>query len=95
MEQLLAERIFGIPWVVLALLALAVAVVFVVVDTSAGTNGLRWLATRWLHSLCWLLLGLAALAMARVTPLPAGWAVPLAAGGGVAYLVFLLATLTR
>jgi hypothetical protein len=94
-ESLFAERILGIPWSVVALAAFGVAVVFVLIDTSAGTIGLRWIAMRWLHSVCWLLLGFAALAMARFTPIPQQWAVGLAAAGGAAYLGFLAATLTR
>lgn len=91
MDQLFAERILGVPWTALMLGALAVALVFVFVDTSAGTTGLRLVAARWLHPLCWLLLALAALAMARITPLPANWAGPLAALGGAAYAGFLVA----
>lgn len=89
MDRLFAERIYGIPWTALALVAIGVAVVFLVVDLSAGATGLRFIVVRWFHALVWLLLALAALAMARITPLPAAWAGPIAAAGGVAYLVFL------
>lgn len=88
-DLLVAERIFGVPWTVLALVALAAAVLFLVVDLSAGATGLRWVVVRWFHSLCWLLLMLAALAMAGITPLPAEWAGPIAGTGGVVYLAFL------
>jgi hypothetical protein len=88
-----AERIWGIPWTIVALLALAVAVIFVFVDTSAGATGLRYVVVRWFHSLCWLLLALSALAMAGVTPLPANWAGALATSGGIVYAIFLAATL--
>jgi hypothetical protein len=94
MEWLVAERIYGIPWIVLALVALAVAVVFAVVDLSAGATGLRYVVVRYFHSLVWLLLAIAALAVSRVTPLPAEWAGLIGAAGGVAYIVFLGFTLT-
>lgn len=86
------ERIYGIPWSILAVFALAVAVVYAVVDMGAGTNGLRWLLVRWGHPGAWVLLGLAALAMTKLTPLPAGWAGPIAAAGGAVYLAFLAAS---
>ncbi|WP_137151683.1 hypothetical protein [Devosia sp. FKR38] len=89
MTRLFAERLWGVPWSVLAVLALVIAAIYVVVDTSGGAVGLRWWVLRWLHSLCWLLLALAALAMARITPLPPHWANGLALAGGVAYAIFI------
>ena len=44
-------------------------------------------------TLCWLLLALAALAMARVTPIPVTWAGTLSTLGGLTYAIFLSATL--
>jgi hypothetical protein len=88
------ERIFGVPWSALVVFALAVAVVYVAVDMGVGATGLRWLLVRWGHPVAWLLLALAALAMTKLTPLPAAWAGPLGAAGGVAYLAFLVATLS-
>ena len=35
------ERIFGVPWSVLVVFALAVAAVYFVVDMGAGTTGIR------------------------------------------------------
>lgn len=46
MDRLLAERIFGVPWTALAAVALAVAAVYLFVDTSAGSSGLRWIVMR-------------------------------------------------
>ena len=89
MTRLFAERIWGVPWSVLALLALAIAVIYVVIDTAGDAAGLRWWVLRWFHSLCWLLLALAALAMARITPLPPQWANSLAVAGGAAYAIFI------
>jgi hypothetical protein len=88
------ERFCGIPWSVLALAALGIAVVYLFIDTSAGATGLRWLIARWTHSLCWLLLAVAALAMSKLTPLPAAWAGPIGATGGALYLAFIVTTLS-
>ena len=89
MDKLLAEKIWGIPWSLLALMALGVMAVYLVLDTSHGATGLAWFVLRWFHSLCWLLLALAALAMAKVSPIPAQWASPLAVAGGLTYAVFM------
>jgi hypothetical protein len=94
MDGLFSERIFGVPWSVLVVFALAVAAVYFVVDMGEGTTGLRWLLVRWAHPVVWVVLALAALAMTRLTPLPAAWAGPIGAVGGVLYLAFLVATLS-
>lgn len=93
MDRLLAERLWGIPWSVLALVALGVMVVYLVLDTSHGATGVSWLILRWFHSLCWLLLSLAAVAMAKITPMSVGWATPLAVAGGITYAIFMLTSL--
>ena len=93
MDRLLAERIWGIPWSILALAALAVAVVYLVLDTSGQSTGANWVVLRWFHPLCWLLLALAALAMSQLTPLSPGWARPLAIAGGAIYAIFLATSL--
>ena len=93
MDRMLAERLWGIPWSVLALAALGVMAVYLVVDTSHGTTGSTWVVVRWFHSLCWLLLALAALGMAKITPIPATWARPLAIGGGLTYAAFMATSL--
>ena len=90
MDRLLAEKIWGIPWSALALVALGVMAVYLVLDTSQGATGISWFILRWFHSLCWLLLALAAFSMARVTPMPADWARPLAIAGGLTYAVFMV-----
>lgn len=92
MDGLFGERIFGVPWSLLVVFALAVAAVYLVVDMGAGSTGMRWVIVRWLHPVVWVLLALAALAMTKLTPLPAVWAGPIGAIGGVAYLVFIAAT---
>jgi hypothetical protein len=94
MEQLFAEKLWIIPWFVLALVAFGVAGVYVFVDTSGAATGVRWLILRWAHPVCWLFLALAALAMARITPLPASAAGPLGMIGGVLYLAFVVTMLT-
>jgi hypothetical protein len=88
-EQLFAERIFGIPWMVAVLIAVGVAVAYMIIDTAGASSGWRWFILRWFHSLCWLCLAVAALAMTKATSLPAGWAGPIGAVGGVIYLVYL------
>jgi hypothetical protein len=93
MDKLLAEKIFGVPWTILVAIALVVAIIYVFVDTSAGATGLRWIVMRWFHSLCWLLLALAALAMARITALPVSWANPFGIAGGVTYAIFIATTM--
>ncbi len=93
MDRLLAERIWGIPWSALAVVALAIMAIYLVLDTSHGATGAAWVILRWFHSLCWLLLALAALAMTKATPIPADWARPIAISGGLVYGVFLVTSL--
>ncbi len=93
MDRLLAERLWGIPWSVLTLVALGVMAVYLVLDTSHGASGVSWFILRWFHSLCWLLLAMAAMAMAKITPIPPGWATSLAVAGGVTYAVFMVTSL--
>jgi hypothetical protein len=90
MDKLLAHRIWGIPWSVLALVALGITIVYLIIDTSHGTSGLSWIILRWFHSLCWLFLTLAALSMSKITPLPVAWALPLAVTGGAIYAIFVI-----
>ena len=95
MGGLFSETVFGIPWTVVAVIALAVAVAYVVIDTGSGATGFRWIILRWFHPICWLLLAAAALSKARVTPIPIEWAGTLGALGGAAYLVFAIFWFTR
>lgn len=90
-----SETIFGIPWTVVSALALAVCVVYLFIDTGSSAEGLRWFILRWFHPLCWLFLSSAALAKAKVTPIPADWAGPLAVIGGILYAVFAILWFTR
>lgn len=95
MGGLFSETIFGVPWVALAALALIVGVVYAVIDTGSGAEGLRWFVLRWFHPLCWFFLSSAALARAKVTPIPADWAAALGAIGGVLYLIFAIVWVLR
>lgn len=95
MAGLFSETIFGIPWVIVAALALVVSVVYLFVDTGANAEGLRWVVLRWFHPLCWLFLSSAALARAKITPIPVDWAGGLAVIGGVLYAVFAILWFTR
>lgn len=88
--DLFSHRLWGIPWTLLAAAASVVAIVYLVLDTSHGTTGPGWVVLRWFHSLCWVFLALGALAMARISLLPPGWAKPLALAGGLAYAVFIV-----
>jgi hypothetical protein len=87
-----AEKIFGVPWIVVSVLALAIAVVFLMLDLSGGGSGLAWLGRRWLHGICWLFLAAAALVMTRLLPIDPALAQPLAAAGGASYALFLVAS---
>lgn len=89
------EKLFGLPLTLLALAAAVVAVVYLVWDLTGSATGWRWLVLRWAHGLCWVLLALAALAKARITPVPEAWAQPLAISGGLVYAVFVVTNLTK
>lgn len=95
MDNLFTEKIWGVPWSVLAAAALVIAVIYVIIDTGGGATGIRWIVQRWFHPLCWVLLATAALSRTKLTPLPPEWAVPIAAAGGVAYAVFIVTWMTR
>lgn len=89
-ENLLAERLFGIPYALLAVVALTLAIIFAFVVTTGAATGWRWFVLRWFHSLCWGLLCVAALLKTKAMPLPDSAAGPVAVGGGIAYAVFLI-----
>jgi hypothetical protein len=93
MSSLLAERIYGVPWVALAGAALLLALVYAAVPGGVGADGWRWLVLRWFHTVAWLLLGLAAFVRSKVAPVPIDAAAPLAATGGLAYVVLMLTTI--
>lgn len=93
-EALLAERVMGVPYAVLAAVALGIAAVFAIFEiNTAGTTGWRWFAIRWFHSLCWVLLCIAALLRAKVLPGSEGYAGLAAAAGGAVYAAYLAAML--
>jgi hypothetical protein len=89
MTGLFTETIFGIPWAVVSIVAFSVAIIFFVIDTGAGIEGWRWIVLRWFHPWCWVFLGLAALCKTAAL-IPAAWAAPLAAIGGLLYLIFVI-----
>ena len=94
MNDLFAERIAGIPWVVVALAAALVAVVYAVVPAGEAATGATFIIVRWAHTVAWLFFAAAALARARVVNVPLEWAAPLAATGGLVYIVFMITTLS-
>lgn len=93
MNDLLAERIYGVPWVLVALAAVGVAIVYAFVPAGAGEIGLRWFILRWFHTIAWLFLALAALVRAKVAGIPIDGAAPLGATGALFYVVLMLTTL--
>ena len=92
-RDLFAERIAGIPWVVLAGAALALAIVYAVLPVTADPNTARFIILRWGHTVAWMLFAAAAVARARVTAAPVEWAALLAATGGLVYVALMVTTM--
>jgi peptidoglycan/LPS O-acetylase OafA/YrhL len=92
MNDPFAERIYGVPWLVLALVAVGIAVSYAFVPLAAGETGVRWFVLRWFHTIAWIFLGLSALARSKTTPVPMEAAAPLGATGGLIYVVLMLMT---
>jgi peptidoglycan/LPS O-acetylase OafA/YrhL len=90
MNRLFAERIAGIPWVVVAAAALVIALVYAVLPIGEAGDGARWIILRWSHTVAWLFFAAAALARSRVLNVPLEWTAPLAATGGLVYVVFMV-----
>jgi hypothetical protein len=82
----------GVPWLALAAVAAALAIVYAIVPAATNVEGFRWFVLRWFHAIAWVLLGLAAFVRAKVTGAPVEAAAPLAATGGLVYVVFMLTT---
>jgi hypothetical protein len=89
-----AERIGGIPWVVIGGAAALIAVAYAFVPIGEGTEGARWIILRWSHTVAWLFFSAAAFARARVAETPIEWAAPLAATGGLVYLAYMVTSTT-
>ena len=94
MNDPFAERIGGLPWVVLAGVALVLAIVFAFVPAGDGTEGARWFILRWARPIAFLFLGAAALARSKATFAPLEWAAPLGATGGLIYVAYMVMALT-
>jgi hypothetical protein len=90
MSSAFSERIYGVPWVALAAIGAAVALVYAVLPGGVGADGWRWFVLRWFHTVAWVFLGLAALVRSRISAAPIETAAPLAAAGGLAYVVLML-----
>jgi peptidoglycan/LPS O-acetylase OafA/YrhL len=84
------ERLAGIPWVVLAVAALVIALIYAILPAGDGSDGARWIILRWGHTAAWLFFAAAAAARARLANAPMEWAAPLAATGGLIYVVFMV-----
>jgi hypothetical protein len=93
MNDPFAERIFGVPWLAVAAAAVALAVIYAFVPGGEGAIGAHWFVLRWFHTIVWLFLALAALARSKATAAPVEFAAPLAATGGLIYVVYMLTTL--
>ncbi|MDX1995066.1 MAG: hypothetical protein SF029_21980 [bacterium] len=83
----------NISWWVWGIGALLIAVVFAVfvpmADRVNAAVGMQFFIARWFHSLVWLLLA-ASFFMRAVGGNLTNWANPVAALGGVTYLIFLV-----
>ena len=95
MNDLFTERIAGIPWLLVAVAAALIAAAYAVLPAGEGTTGATFIILRWAHSVAWLFFAAAALARARVINVPMEWAAPLAATGGLVYVVFMVTVLGR
>jgi hypothetical protein len=93
MPDLFSERIYGVPWLALGAGAALIAVVYAVLPAAANAEGLHWFVLRWFHTLAWTLLALAALTRSKVAGVPVDMAAPLAATGGLVYVVLMLTTI--
>jgi hypothetical protein len=89
-----AERIAGIPWVVIAGAALVTAIAYAVLPSAEGTEGARWIILRWGHTVAWLFFAAAAYARARIGSTPMEWAAPLGATGGAVYLIYMVTSIS-
>ncbi len=92
MSGLFEEKLFGIPWAVLALAGVVLAVSAAFLSDGGAAEGGMWWLLRWGRSAAWLLLAGAALIRAKVTSTPLEMAAPLAGLGGLIYGAVMLAT---
>ncbi len=84
-----------VVWLVLTAVASVVAAIYLIFDFAGGTTGIRWLAERLVHGVCWVFLALAALTKSRVTPIPQRFAAPFAMFAGACYVAYLLSAFIR
>lgn len=86
----------NIPWAIWGIVALVIAGIFAVFvprrEKVYQLRGMTFIIARWFHSLVWLLLSLSF--FIRDIPALGGLANPLAAVGGLTYLVYMV-TLVR
>jgi hypothetical protein len=75
---------------VLAGAAALIALIYAVLPAGEGTEGAAWIILRWAHTASWAFFAAAALARARVWSLPLEWSAPLAATGGLIYVVLMV-----
>lgn len=87
----------NIPWLVWSALALVIAAVFVFFVPGAEklktVKGWPYFIARWFHSLVWLLLALSFAMRALSNETIRGLADPVAALGGITYLIYIITLL--
>ena len=90
----MTHGLWGVPGAVWGGRALVVAAVFVFVVPSAekvnAASGVQFVVLRWFHSLCWLLIALNFFARGMSDGRFNSAANLLAAGGGIAYVVYMI-----
>lgn len=89
------ESFLGVPFIAMSAVCLVLSITFLFVGPRGYAGSLRGVVARYAHSLCWVLLAIAALGMSRLTPMPYDWARPFGALGGVSYLAFLFAAFMK
>ncbi len=92
MSDLFAERVYGVPWLVLAAAAAVIAFVYLFIPVAGNATGPHWFVLRWFHTIAWIFLGLAAIVRAKISDAPVEWVAPLAGAGGLVYVVFMIVT---
>lgn len=93
--MVLSNRLWRVPLVVWGVLALILAIVWLVVwpsDMAAGASTVQFVVLRWFHAIVWLLLSAAAFVAA--SPGGARWARAICWGALATYAVFVAVMLT-
>lgn len=89
------SNFLGISWWLWAAIGsaiVALAYVFIVPNSEKvlATTGLQFFIVRWFHSIVWVLLGISCLMRLSENETLLNWANPVAALGGITYLVYIV-----